>query len=174
MGKSFHLSEAQFAHLQRLREGGGAEQRAGSGGGWEKESGEEAAFQEDGAHWGGAGGSLEEELGDPGLWTDLGKLPLPPSSGAATRGPARSQAPGLQSQALMSFRCYQLGATSGRLSEDQGSQPARPQIRGGSRGTHSPARGAPHPSGEKQAVELPLPPSEAIVLGHHSEHGRKV
>ena len=165
MGKSFHLSEPQFAHLQRLEEGGGAEQRGGSGGGWEKEWGEEAAFQEDGAHWGGAAGSLEEELGDPGLWTDLGKLPLPPSSGAATTGPARSQAPGLQSQALTSFRCYQLGATSGRLSEDQGSQPARPQIRSGGRGTTAPPGAPPAPPVRNRQSRAAPAPVRSYSLG---------
>ena len=74
-------------------------------------------------------------------------------------------------QALMSFRYYQQGAAAGRL-RGPGSQPARPQVRGGGRGSQ-PRRGAPHPSDEKQA-ELPPPLSEAIVLGHHSEHGRKV
>lgn len=42
------------------------------------------------------------------------------------------------------LHCDQLGDTSGRLREDQGSQLARPQIQGG-------GQGAPHPSGEKQA-----------------------
>lgn len=88
MGKSFHLSEPQFAHMQRLEEGGGGKQRGGSGGGSEKEGMRKQLSRRTKHSARGCGGSLEKELGETGLWADLGKLPLPPSSGATTTGTA--------------------------------------------------------------------------------------
>lgn len=165
MGKSFHLSEPQFAHLQRLEEGGGAEQRGGSGGGWEKEWGEEAAFQEDGAHWGGAAGSLEEELGDPGLWTDLGKLPLPPSSGAATTGSARSQAPRPPKPSFNELQVLSAGSHIREAERGPGLPAARPQIRGGGRGTTAPPGAPPAPPVRNRQSRAAPAPVRSYSLG---------
>lgn len=69
MDKSFHLAEPQFPHLFWMREqgtgwGGGGQRRKGEevedGGGKERE---EAAFQEDGAHWGWGRGDPERGAG---------------------------------------------------------------------------------------------------------------
>ena len=69
----------------------GEEERGASGGGWERERG--------GSSLPGRWSPLGWGCGEPGLRTDFGTLPLPPSSRAASTGTAPGPRP--PGQALM-------------------------------------------------------------------------
>lgn len=110
-------------------------------------------------------GSLEEELGDPGLWTDLGKLPLPPSSGAATTGSAQSQAPRPPKPSFNKLQVLSAGSHIREAERGPGLPAARPQIRGGGRGTTAPPGAPPAPPVRNRQSRAAPAPVRSYSLG---------